>query len=205
MNVYDEDKSFRLFNKYCNNNFVCVVSKWGKKTHQEINREYKGKYLEDIYAVNGREMSKISLKYKDENGKLMIARNNNLNILSRSEMLENVLSYIEKYYNIVCKDNFDYFLKQIRDNWCCIVSNDEYCIEIFETKSAVRDADIAGSSTNGEKVLCSSSRANIIPAKGELKAAAKPADAPAVIKNSSFARSLFMNLFANPSPIEAPI
>ena len=50
MNVYDEDKSFRLFNKYCNNNFVCVVSKWGKKTHQEINREYKGKYLEDIYA-----------------------------------------------------------------------------------------------------------------------------------------------------------
>ena len=137
MNVYDEDKSFRLFNKYCNNNFVCVVSKWGKKTHQEINREYKGKYLEDIYAVNGREMSKISLKYKDENGKLMIARNNNLNILSRSEMLENVLSYIEKYYNIVCKDNFDYFLKQIRDNWCCIVSNDEYCIEIFETKSAV--------------------------------------------------------------------
>ena len=69
----------------------------------------------------------------------------------------------------------------------------------------MREADIAGNNTNGENVLWTSSRAKIIPAKGELKAAAKPAEAPAVIKNSSLAWSFSTNLLANPSPIDAPI
>lgn len=136
MEAYDGIKSLKLFDKYCNNNFVCIISKWGKKVHQELKIEYKGKYLEDMFAVDGRKMCKMSLKFKEENGKIMIARKDNSNILSRTEMFETVLNYIEKYYNIVIEDkDYLHLLKLIKENWYCIITSEEYCIEIFETKS----------------------------------------------------------------------
>ena len=48
--------------------------------------------------------------------------------------------------------------------------------------SAVTADTMAESRTIGEKFLCTSSKANITPARGALKAAARPADAPLVIR-----------------------
>ena len=136
MKKYDEIKSLKLFEKYCNNNFVCIISKWGNKVHQEFGIKYnKGKCLEDIYAIDGRKCRSMSLKYKDENSKVMIARKDSSNILSRIEMFETVLDYIKKYYNISIDDNdYLHLLKLIKENWYCIITSEEYCIEIFETK-----------------------------------------------------------------------
>ena len=50
------------------------------------------------------------------------------------------------------------------------------------TISAVTADTMADKRTTGEKFLWTSSRANITPAIGALKAAAKPADAPLVIR-----------------------
>ena len=93
-------------------------------------------YLEDMFAVDGRKMRKMSLKFKDENDKIMIARKDNSNILSRTEMFETVLKYIEEHYGFVMGDkDYLHLLKLIKENWYCTITNDEYCIEIFETKS----------------------------------------------------------------------
>ena len=50
----------------------------------------------------------------------------------------------------------------------------------FATISAVTADVMAERSTTGEKFLCTSSSANITPAKGALNAAASPALAPLV-------------------------
>jgi len=52
----------------------------------------------------------------------------------------------------------------------------------LEVKSAVIAAVIVLNNINGEKLLCTSSKENITPAKGALKAAASPALAPLVIR-----------------------
>ena len=49
-------------------------------------------------------------------------------------------------------------------------------------------AVMAGSSTTAEKFRCSSSRENMTPARGALKAAARPALAPLVIRYRSSMR-----------------
>ena len=54
---------------------------------------------------------------------------------------------------------------------------------------ASRAAAMAGARTTPEKLRCSSSRANMTPAKGALKAAAKPALAPAVRRYRSSMRN----------------
>ena len=50
------------------------------------------------------------------------------------------------------------------------------------TQLATTEATTQGTTKKWEKLLCSSSRAKRAPARGALKAAASPADAPAVIK-----------------------
>ena len=54
--------------------------------------------------------------------------------------------------------------------------------KFLETKSAVNEADMAEIRTSGEKCLWTSSNENRTPAKGALKAAARPALAPLEIK-----------------------
>ena len=54
--------------------------------------------------------------------------------------------------------------------------------KFLETKSAVNEADMAEIRTSGEKCLWTSSNENKTPAKGALKAAARPALAPLEIK-----------------------
>lgn len=135
MKAYDEIKSLKLFDKYCNNDFVCIINRWGNKVHQELNIEYNGKYLEDIYAINGRKSTKMSLRQKEENGKLMIAKKDSNNILGRIEMFDDVLRYIDKYYGFKMDSiSREHLLKLIKENWYCFISNKDYCIEIFETK-----------------------------------------------------------------------
>jgi hypothetical protein len=136
MKKYDEIRSLKLFNKYCNNDFVCIISEWGNKVHQELGIKYnKGKCLEDIYAIDGRHSHSMSLQFEDENGKVMIARKEASLVLNRTEMFEDILRYIEKHYGISIDDkSYLHLLKLIKENWYCIITNDEYCIEIFETR-----------------------------------------------------------------------
>ena len=47
---------------------------------------------------------------------------------------------------------------------------------------ATTEATMQGTTKKWEKLLCSSSKAKRAPAKGALKAAARPAEAPAVMK-----------------------
>ena len=77
----------------------------------------------------------MSLQFEDEDGKVMIARKDASLVLSRTEMFEDILRYIEKHYGISIDDkSYLHLLKLIKENWYCIITNDEYCIEIFETR-----------------------------------------------------------------------
>ena len=71
------------------------------------------------------------------------------------------------------------------------------------TQSEVMAAAIVESSTSALKVLCSSSRVNTTPARGALKAAARPAPAPQVIRSLSSVRSRPLSL-EKPFPTMAP-
>lgn len=74
----------------------------------------------------------------------------------------------------------------------------------LSTKTPVREAESAANITGSEKLLCTSSRANIAPDKGALNITARPELAHPVI-NNLFSKSLLLNILAKPSPIEAPI
>ena len=70
--------------------------------------------------------------------------------------------------------------------------------------SAVIDAAIADARTTGEKFLWISSSENITPASGALKAAARPALAPLVMRNFS-SSLIFLKITQYPFAIAAPI
>ena len=63
---------------------------------------------------------------------------------------------------------------------------------------------MADTNTKGEKFLCVSSKENITPDMGALKAAESPALAPLVIKYF-FSLSSLLVFLDKPSPTQAPI